>query len=318
MGRKFNGAVTNRWLYQNQLNPVAELDSAGTVVSRFVYGSRLNVPDYMLKGGSVYRLVTDHLGSVRLVVDTATGTVAQWAKYDEWGVVTVDSGAGFQPFGFAGGIGEPSSSLVRFGARDYDPRTARWTSKEPLGFEGGSAQFYEYSAGDPVNQIDPTGRESDECAKWRAEVARFTELIRNEMRERLRDRRGLFENAYDTPNFLKTGTNTTWTGHKEEIEGYQRGLRRALRNLDRSGCGGPGVPKEVRDLVTAPIPDRPWRARGLGNEPAEFTSSGITPGINLDVDPAAVGAGIGILGVLRGLWGLIEGAAVVVGVGVAG
>ena len=76
VGRKLNGAVTHRWLYQNQLNPIAELDSAGALVSRFVYGSRGNVPDYLVRGGAVYRLVTDHLGSVRLVVNAATGAVA--------------------------------------------------------------------------------------------------------------------------------------------------------------------------------------------------------------------------------------------------
>jgi len=149
--------VTQRWLYQNQLNPVAKLDSAGNVVRPFVYGSRLNVPDYMIKGGSVYRLVTDHLGSVRLVVDTATGTVAQWAKYDEWGVVTADSGAGFQPFGFAGGMTEITAGLVRFGARDYVASTGRWTAKDPLGFGGGQQNFWSYVDGDPVNFIDPTG-----------------------------------------------------------------------------------------------------------------------------------------------------------------
>jgi RHS repeat-associated protein len=158
VGRKLNGAVTHRWLYQNQLNPVAELDSAGNVVSRFVYGSRLNVPDYMIKGGAVYRLVTDHLGSVRLVVDTATGTVAQWTKYDEWGVVTADSGAGFQPFGFAGGITDLSTGLTRFGFRDYDAKTGRWTAKDPVGFGGGLTDLYNYVGNDPVNLLDPSGR----------------------------------------------------------------------------------------------------------------------------------------------------------------
>ena len=45
---------------------------------------------------------------------------------------------------------------MRFGARDYDPRSGRWTSKEPLRF-GGSENFYAYSDGDPVNGLGPTG-----------------------------------------------------------------------------------------------------------------------------------------------------------------
>ena len=39
-------------LYQDSLNPVAELDAGGNVVSRFVYGERPNVPAYMVRGGA--------------------------------------------------------------------------------------------------------------------------------------------------------------------------------------------------------------------------------------------------------------------------
>ncbi|MCB9610787.1 MAG: hypothetical protein H6716_29655, partial [Polyangiaceae bacterium] len=37
----------------------------------------------------------------------------------------------FVPFGFAGGIHDADTGLVRFGARDYDAVTGRWTSKDP-------------------------------------------------------------------------------------------------------------------------------------------------------------------------------------------
>ncbi|MBK6423667.1 MAG: RHS repeat-associated core domain-containing protein [Gemmatimonadetes bacterium] len=157
VGRKWNGAVTHRWLYQNQLNPIAELDSAGALVSRFVYGSRANVPDYLVRGGAVYRLVTDHLGSVRAVVDTATGAVAQWTSYDAWGNVLADSGAGFQPFGFAGGLTDGATGLVRFGARDYEPQVGRWTAKDLVGFYGNELALYTYASSDPLNAVDPSG-----------------------------------------------------------------------------------------------------------------------------------------------------------------
>ncbi len=116
------------------------------------------MPDYLVRGGAVYRLVTDHLGSVRAVVDTATGAVAQWTSYDAWGNVLADSGAGFQPFGFAGGLTDGATGLVRFGARDYDPAVGRWTAKDPVGFGGGLGGLYTYSNGDAVNYIDSGGR----------------------------------------------------------------------------------------------------------------------------------------------------------------
>jgi hypothetical protein len=49
--------------------------------------TKLSVPEYMVKGGETYRIVTDHLGSVRRVVDAATGAVAQRIDYDAWGNV---------------------------------------------------------------------------------------------------------------------------------------------------------------------------------------------------------------------------------------
>ena len=58
-------------------------------------------------GGTLYRIVTDHLGSVRLVVNVSTGEVMQRMAYDAYGRVLVDSiepGWTPVPFGFAGGV----------------------------------------------------------------------------------------------------------------------------------------------------------------------------------------------------------------------
>lgn len=116
-----------------------------------------SVPDYMLRAGSVYRVITDHLGSVRLVVDTATGAVVQQLNYDEWGVSTAVSGTGFQPFGFAGGMADEDSGALRFGARDLLPELGRWLEKDPVLFAGGSGNLYTYVLADPVNLVDPLG-----------------------------------------------------------------------------------------------------------------------------------------------------------------
>src|SRR5215213_873091 len=157
IGKKVNGVLTQGFLYQDGLKPVAELDGANLVVSRFVYATGVNVPVYMIKGGVTYRIITDQLGSPRLVVDIATNTVAQRIDYDEFGNVMQDNSPGFQPFGFAGGVYEPATKLVRFGARDYDAEIGRWTAKDPIGFAGSNANLYEYVLSDPVNFTDSTG-----------------------------------------------------------------------------------------------------------------------------------------------------------------
>jgi RHS repeat-associated protein len=156
IGKKVNGTLMQGFLYQNQISPVAELDSGGALVSRFVYAGNSNVPVYMIKGGVTYRIVTDQLGSPRLVVNVANGAVAQRIDYDAFGKVLMDTNPGFQPFGFAGGIYDRDTKLVRFGARDYDAETGRWTAKDPIGFAG-SPNLYAYVDNDPINWIDPLG-----------------------------------------------------------------------------------------------------------------------------------------------------------------
>ena len=156
-GQKVNGTLERAWLYKDGLNPVAELDGSGNVVSRFVYSSRSNIPDFLIKGGVTYRIVSDHLGSPRLVIDTTTGTTVQSMEYDEWGNVLSDTNTGFQPFAFAGGLYDSNTKFVRFGVRDYDAEIGRWTSKDPIRFDGDGSNLYGYVLNDPINFIDPNG-----------------------------------------------------------------------------------------------------------------------------------------------------------------
>ncbi|MCU7863611.1 MAG: RHS repeat-associated core domain-containing protein, partial [Candidatus Thiodiazotropha sp. (ex Lucinoma borealis)] len=104
-----------------------------------------------------YRIVSDHLGSPRLVVNVQTGEVAQRMDYDAWGNITQDTNPGFQPFGFAGGIYDYHTGLVRFGSRDYEPHTGRWSAKDPIRFFGGDANLYGYVLQDPVNWYEADG-----------------------------------------------------------------------------------------------------------------------------------------------------------------
>ncbi len=168
IGKKVNGTLVQQLVYKDQLNPVAEYDGAGNLTAQFIYASKPNVPDTMIKydhpttgTDTTYRIISDHLGSVRLVVDVATGTVEQQIDYDEFGIVLTDTNAGFQPFGFAGGIYDADTHFVRFGARDYDAILGRWTAKDPIGFNGRDVNMFRYVGGDPVGRIDPGGAQWD-------------------------------------------------------------------------------------------------------------------------------------------------------------
>jgi uncharacterized protein RhaS with RHS repeats len=42
-------------------------------------------------------------------------------------------------------------------ARWYDPQTAAFITRDPIGHDSGETNLYRYAGGDPVNQTDPTG-----------------------------------------------------------------------------------------------------------------------------------------------------------------
>jgi RHS repeat-associated protein len=169
VGRKVNGTLVQGWLYQDQLRPVAQLDGSNNVVARFVYGSKPNVPDYMVTSGGMYRILSDHLGSPRAVVDVSSGNLIETLNFDEFGnetdtlAGTLPTGYVRIPFGFAGGLYDPDTGLARFGARDYDATTGRWTTKDPAGLDAEQRNVYAYVEDDPVNRIDFSG---DDWRTW--------------------------------------------------------------------------------------------------------------------------------------------------------
>jgi RHS repeat-associated protein len=243
IGKKVNGTLTQGFLYQDQLNPVAELDGSGNVVARFVYADKGHVPAYMVKTDPVigedltYRILSDHLGSPRLVIDTRDGRIVQQLEYDVWGNVLQDTNPGFQPFGFAGGIYDQHTGLVRFGARDYDPGTGRWTAKDPIRFDGG-LNLYGYAGNDPVNYFDPNGYIAKLCGKALLKAGEFLS-------------KKLFKKGKKSVNdILKDKKPGRKTKGKTEQHIGQGGLKEANKDFDALH------PNNVRNIDTNYGPGR--------------------------------------------------------------
>ena len=99
----------------------------------------------------------DQVGSLRAVSDN-TNTIIKEITYDSFGNITNDTNPSFKvPFGFAGGLYDEDTGLTRFGYRDYDAYTGKWTAKDPIDFSGGDSNLYGYVLGDPVNGYDSDG-----------------------------------------------------------------------------------------------------------------------------------------------------------------
>ncbi len=156
VGREVDGRLVAGYLYDAAGKVVAETDGAGAVVARYGY-DHLGHLALVEESGKTYDVVTDQNGSPLLVVDAGSGKVADAITYNAWGQVTSQTAPGTVPFGFDGGLGDPLTGLVHFGARDYDPATGTWTGPDPIGFAGGDADLYRFAADDPVNNADPTG-----------------------------------------------------------------------------------------------------------------------------------------------------------------
>jgi RHS repeat-associated protein len=172
IGKMVNGVLVKQWLYRDGLRPKAELDGLGNLVATFIYATKRNTPELVIRGGATYRVVSDQLGSPVLVINTANSSdIPFQATYAAFGPRTLLAGSDdWMPFGFVGGLYDSDTKLTRFGVRDYDPTIGRWVSKDPIRFVGGQTNIYVYVNNDPCNRTDPggTGNTGDlaKCVYW--------------------------------------------------------------------------------------------------------------------------------------------------------
>jgi RHS repeat-associated protein len=90
------------------------------------------------------------------------------------------------------------TKLTKFGYREYDSYTGRWTSKDPIDFDGGDSNLYGYVMGDPVNLVDVDGLNP---FMWVYNL--FTGG------EKIRSAKTHIDNATKTINNCYSNTNTT-------------------------------------------------------------------------------------------------------------
>ena len=108
----------------------------------------------------------DHLGNVRQVTkaSNSTGIVVQTMNYYPFGAQFCDGSAAtsdVQPYKYNGKELDVMHGLntYDYGARQYNPVTARWDRMDPLAEKYYSVSPYVYCAGNPIKFVDPNGRE---------------------------------------------------------------------------------------------------------------------------------------------------------------
>jgi RHS repeat-associated protein len=161
VGRKNGSENWSQYLYLDPLNayPVTATRDPDGVLTTYHYDDFGHLFAFQ-RGVDWFYVATDQVGTPRVVSD-ATGNIIKTLDYDSYGVLIADSNPGFDlPIGFAGGISDRVTGLVRFGARDYDPAIGRWTAKDPSLFAGGDSNLYGYVFNNPVSRVDREGRKS--------------------------------------------------------------------------------------------------------------------------------------------------------------
>ena len=153
------GTTRTYYVYEGD-TIVAEVDGSGRIVAEYVWGLLGPIARIDLQNPANTRYyVIDGLGHVRALV-SPSGAITDRYTYDSWGNLIEQAGNTPNPFTWNGAYGYefiPFTGLYHVGAREYDPRTARWLQRDPIDVAGGHPNVYVYCFNSPLIWKDPNG-----------------------------------------------------------------------------------------------------------------------------------------------------------------
>jgi RHS repeat-associated protein len=158
-----NNQIEEKYLWLNLTTLLAVYDKDDNIKQRFTYIDERTPISYTDKNNNIYYLSYNHQGSLISITDTNAQTIKS-IIYSTYGSIIEDTNPNINiPFGFAGGLYDKDTKLIKFGYRDYDSSIGRWITKDPIDFEGGDSNLYGYVLGDPVNFVDAEGLKLEYC-----------------------------------------------------------------------------------------------------------------------------------------------------------
>ena len=150
-GTDFNGNAAS-YLYDG-LNAVQEThgSTATSILTGLAVDQRFARTD--LSGRTDF--LSDALNSTVALTNSAGAIVEQYS-YDPYGNTTASASGFDNPYQYTGREND-GDGLYYYRARYYAPAMGRFISDDPIGFAGGSNNFYAYTGDDPIDLRDSTG-----------------------------------------------------------------------------------------------------------------------------------------------------------------
>jgi len=113
----------------------------------------------MVKGGTLYYIHTDNLGSIQAITDESKNTISSY-YYTPWGARVLLSGVNITDRGYTFHEHLEAFCLINMNGRVYDPMLARFLSPDPYVQAPDNTQGfnrYSYCLNNPFKYTDPDG-----------------------------------------------------------------------------------------------------------------------------------------------------------------
>jgi len=159
----------------------ADLDGSSSLTTRYVRG---DVIDQLFarieedtEGDIPYWYLTDHLGSIRDVID-GSAVVKDSITYDGFGNITAETDSNYRGrYAWTGREIDVEVGLQYNRARYYDAITGRWISEDPLGFDAGDSNLFRYVENRPTLDVDTSGLQTEspptsDTLDWKQKASR--------------------------------------------------------------------------------------------------------------------------------------------------
>jgi RHS repeat-associated protein len=158
------GQDTTYYFYDGEGRVLGEYDRNGNAIQETVYLNDMPVVVFKQDQGNTvpYYIYADHTNTPRVITHASDNAMVwRWDTADSFGATAPDQKpTGMAAFGynprFPGQMFDSESGFHYNYFRDYDPKTGRYLTSDPIGMNGG-VNTYAYVQGNPVSNTDPLG-----------------------------------------------------------------------------------------------------------------------------------------------------------------